>query len=322
MLNSREIKSLAKKLCWDIETTKYCLDDLFSKHSSVIDNQIIFTEDVCEYLRFCTASKNYKQRKRDINKSFLIRFLERDPIKTISYFVRDIFFSGLLVYLSQIESTGKKAQFRHPDLRLDNYKSSDLDKFYWAMTMADDSEDGSDMDYWMVQIEIGVIIDKLIWEYQFQDVTVKPLVLGAHEEYVIKLATKVIREVGFQIFLSNEVRDAFVNMESTGSRDLLREATREMLNYGKDINTEYIFIYCLCESLKIQGYKAENTYGLISELQGNKGMSESSVRRRYYDVKKDIKKKSEDLNNIINKYKFGRRIDASIRKIVSNKDPS
>lgn len=305
MLKSHEIKALSDKLNYDLETTKNCLKILFSENSSTIDNNVVYPEDVDEFLRICIESKNKKVRDRLFYTSILQNLAKKacqnekgNQIKTIVYLIRDNFFSAILAYLDAIE--GKKFNQKFERVIIGN-----LDTFYF--TMPDDY-----MNYPKLNRKKSDIVDNLLSRI-LDEIDLRDYQCSFEQEYVVKLSTKLVQEVGFQMFVADMIRDSFVDLEELGRhKKMLNIASKGLVSYRKDTKGEYIFIFCLCETLRNKGYKMEDAYKLLNQIENK---ADTSIRRRYYQLKAEMKKKGINYNDLIRQYGLGRRINLTIEEM-------
>jgi len=236
MLKKSEIEALSDKMNFDFRTTKHCLKDVFSKDSTVIDNDIVTKKDAEDFLRICAFSNTKEERKNSFYRSYLPRFTDKDPKKTVVHFIRDYFFAAILAYLDEIE--GKRFEQRFEYEELDNENT-----FYFTMLGTDH------MDNIILQDRKNMIIGSLL--AQIMDSRDLGSDFNAEFNFVINLSSEIAQDVGYQMFLVDMIRDAFVNSEEMGIfKRGLDKTTYNLMSHGQEKRIDYIFIYCVCESLR------------------------------------------------------------------------
>jgi len=299
MLKSHEIKALSDKMNFNIKTTEHCLKILFSENSSTIDNDVMHKEEIVEFLRICLKGKNKKERDKLFYTKFLPKLAKKDnKINTVVYFIRDNFFSAMLAYFDAIE--GNKFDKRFDCLILDN-----LDTFYASMPE----------DYFIYpklcrkkSDIVGTLIAQIL-----KTIDLKDHGCVFEEDYIVKLSVEIAKEVGFQLFVIDWLRDVLVSVEELGTyKEMLKKASDGLLSHRKDTKGEYIFIFCLCEFLKNKGYKLEDAYKQLNPILNR---ADTSIRRRYYQLKKEMKQKGVDYRNLIKIHGYEFKINQTIKKM-------
>jgi len=297
MLNPQEIKSLSKKLNFDEKNTKHCLRILFSDKSNSIDNDVMHSGDILDFLRMIIKAKNKAERKKQFYSNFLPKFTKKEgKSKTVIYFIRDNFFCAILCYLDSIENKKFKKKF-------ESEFWENLDTFYFSMPE-------EHINYPMLCREKSDIVSVLTYKI-IETINSHESEYVFEQDYIVELSKEIAKEIGFQLFVVDAFRDVLVSVEELKSHTkLLKETSRNLQIYRRKARDSHIFIYCLCETLRDIGYKAEDTYEEISKIVY---MENTSVRRRYFEQKKQIK--GLHYKNLIKTNDLDSRIQQAVKRI-------
>lgn len=297
MLKPTEIKALSNKLNTDINTIEDSLRGLLSIRGTIIDNEVMREEHVLEFLRICIKAKNKKERDRLFYSDFLPKFAKLESrTKTIVYFLRDYFFCAVLTYLEALErrNFGKK---------FDPIWIDTFDTFIFPVNI-------KYLNPIKMRNKKGFIVDTILSRI-LDEISLSELGITDEDDYLLTLSIEILEQVGFLSLVSDKIRFSLVGLEEYGNEEELKNARDALSAKKRESRDKYIFLYCLCEVLRAQGYGAEKSYELVAELLV---MPSTTVRTRYFEQKKKFKDTSTQ--NLIQTHNIQYDIGFAVEEIL------
>lgn len=306
MLKPTEIKALSDKLNFDILATKHCLKDVFSRDSAVIDNRVITKKDVLEFLIICSSCINKRERDELFYNNLMSKISRIDPKMSIPYFIKDYFFSVLLTYLDRTQNIKFNSKI--------GYLGFDQENTFYITMLAE--VDHFYVNYVYINEKKSEIIGALLAQIvDRMDFGKEDLRENLKRDYIVRLSSELVQIVGYRLFIVDWIRDIFCEWEDIGrNKKGLDKTSHGLMSFRKEKKIDYIYYFCMCETLKKSGYKPEEVYNKLAKLEFR---SANSIRRRYYDIKRQMKSRGINYKSLIKQHSLEYRIFESERRIKS-----
>jgi len=286
MLKKSDIRALAKKLNWDTELTRKCLESTFSD-TNIIDGNIVLEEDVSDFLRLCI---NTDLDGLTISKFFRGNFTNLNKInETLRYFYHDTFFSYLVYFF--------RSSFPKIFIK-DNGKYGEYSFNYMIYVESGFSD-------WELRRSVDCPLELIIEGFRVKEL----------DKY--KCATDVISplipELGFRIFKSQYVLDEILEMQDLQYYRCLDKVAKNInsyfINWRK--KTKYKNYY-LCDRLYMEALCGRReSFRIVAKMLN---IPEKSSHRRFYDVQKELKDKGMKIDNVLSIEEIY-QLDRSIERV-------
>jgi len=314
MLKKIEIELLSKRIGWTLKTTKLFLDEIYNSNSFIawvnIRNNSVSKKDLTNILKIFL----YENDQREFNKKCIHYFRESfndNLLDSTVFFLEDEGFPILLNFLANLNENHVHDSFYLNGLK--NYNTYINSEQY--------KEDGSSIFYFCENCLVTPN-EAEDWRSEIID-CINSNIINESIDIKAEYYSQLTRIIGFGIFKIKIFRDyifenvgyfyhTYYNIAHDAlnvRRDrklLFNKLVFGLIKHRQNINkVDHWLCYLLVEELKKRGLGTSKSEKFAGEYLG---IPPTTVHRRYYDKKKEIKENNINIIDIISEYRLQRYI--------------
>lgn len=276
MILNQDIIKISKKLGWDPEIVQYSIKKLFKDED--VSSDILSKKNIIEFFKICSESKDVNDRKNKLIKFFRSN-LNKDIVKTVIYFLmHDSMFIHVWHFFDYLDDNRIKG--RHYKPTKDAIRKN-LNPFFLIQ--------------WMSPFNPSELHEKreIIVHYLIYDNTSSFMDHNKKKELIYNL----IPEIGLNFLKIKALRDYLLWSISSSPKDFEDKIIKKLLFHKKkESRKQHWLYYFLVEGLMKRGYGTRESFRLVGKFLEK---PPTTIHRRYYDKKKEIKDKRSDTNKVI-----------------------
>jgi len=280
---NQDIIKISKKLGWDPEIVQYSFKKLFKDED--VSSDILSKKNIIEFFKICSESKDVNDRKNKLIKFFRSN-LNKDIVKTVIYFLlRDLLFVYVWHFFDYLDDNRIKG--RHYKPTKDVIGKNMLNPFLSILWMCK-------FNALELLKKSEIIVDYLIYDNISRFMDHNKTIAAAKE-----LIYNLIPEIGLNVLNIRPLREYFLGLISSSSspNDFDDKIIKLLLFHKKkESRKQHWFYYFMVEGLMKRGYGTRESFRLVGKYFER---PPTTIHRRYYDKKKEIKDKRLDTNKVI-----------------------
>jgi len=277
---NQDIIKISKKLGWDPEIVQYSFKKLFKDED--VSSDILSKKNIIEFFKICSESKDVNDRKNKLIKFFRSN-LNKDIVKTVIYFLlRDSLFIYVWHFFDYLDDNRIKG--RHYKPTKDAIRKN-LNPFLIIAYM---------IPFKALEVleKREIIVDYLIYDNTSRFMDHNKTIAAAKE-----LIYNLIPEIGLNFLKIGALREYLLGPISSFPTDFEDKIIKKLLFHKKkESRKQHWLYYFLVEGLMKRGYGTRESFRRVGKYFER---PPTTIHRRYYDKKKEIKDKRLDTNKVI-----------------------